>query len=296
MSGQQAEPVQRRLLDWYAAHARDLPWRNNTDPYAVLVSEVMLQQTQVDRVIPKWHAWLERFPTLASLASATPADAIRAWQGLGYNLRAVRLHAIALQAVSEYRGELPHTLDALLRLKGIGRYTAGAVACFAFGQPVAFVDTNVRRVLARVFDVPMGGIDVVADQVLPSEHAYAWNQALMDLGATICRAERPLCLLCPLVEVCAAPGMAATRVRVPKERFASSSRYYRGRILDRLRTLPEGDAVHADVLAAELQTDIGHIQRLLRRLEIDGLLRLDEHGCASLPTAAPEPLIATDAV
>src|SRR5919202_6221608 len=119
--------VQRRLLEWYAANARDLPWRRTRDPYAILVAEVMLQQTQVDRVIPRWHAWLERFPDFAALAAASRADAVRAWQGLGYNLRAVRLHAIACQVVAEHGGRLPRTLDGLLALKGIGRYTAGAV-------------------------------------------------------------------------------------------------------------------------------------------------------------------------
>src|SRR6266487_159677 len=120
--------VQATLLEWYARQARDLPWRRTRDPYAILVAEIMLQQTQVDRVIPMWHAWLERFPGLADLAHASRAEAIRAWQGLGYNLRAVRLHAIACQAVAEFGGELPRSVDRLMRLKGIGRYTAGAVA------------------------------------------------------------------------------------------------------------------------------------------------------------------------
>ncbi|MGI9149220.1 MAG: A/G-specific adenine glycosylase, partial [Chloroflexota bacterium] len=139
--------IQRRLLDWYAANGRDLPWRRTRDPYAILVAEVMLQQTQVDRVIPKWYAWLKRFPTPHELALASRADAIRAWQGLGYNVRAVRLHAIACQVVAGHAGVLPRGLAGLLTLKGVGRYTAGAVACFAHEQQVAMVDTNVRRVL-----------------------------------------------------------------------------------------------------------------------------------------------------
>ena len=141
-----------RLLAWYAAEGRShLPWRHTRDPYAVLVSEVMLQQTQVDRVLPKYREFLDRFPTLQALAAAPASEAIKAWAGLGYNMRAVRLHEIARQAVAEYGGELPAALDGLLALKGIGRYTAGAVACFAFGLPVATVDTNIRRVLWRVF-------------------------------------------------------------------------------------------------------------------------------------------------
>src|SRR5262249_14231695 len=145
--------VQERLVAWYRKHARDLPWRRTRDPYAILVAEVMLQQTQVDRVIPKWHAWLERFPTLGDLAGAPRSEAIRAWQGLGYNLRAVRLHEIACQVVAEHGGTLPRNVAGLRALKGIGRYTAAAVACFAYEQPVAMVDTNVRRVLSRVFEV-----------------------------------------------------------------------------------------------------------------------------------------------
>ncbi|MDQ6672009.1 MAG: A/G-specific adenine glycosylase, partial [Chloroflexota bacterium] len=179
--------IQRQVLDWYAGYGRDLPWRRTRDPYAILVAEVMLQQTQVERVIPRWHAWLERFPTPHALARASRADAIRAWQGLGYNLRAVRLHAIACQVVAEHDGLVPRDLAGLLTLKGVGRYTAGAVACFAYEQRVAMVDTNVRRVLSRVFAIDPQAVDSIADAVVPPPPAaYAWNQALMDLGATVC--------------------------------------------------------------------------------------------------------------
>lgn len=214
----------RALLAWYAAEGRaTLPWRHTRDPYAVLVSEVMLQQTQVERVLPKYRAFLERFPTLADLAAAPVAEVIRAWAGLGYNMRAIRLHEIARQAVERYDGTLPGSLDDLLRLKGIGRYTAGAIACFAFGLPVATVDTNIRRVLWRVFR----GIEPavwpadsafqrqmleVAEWALPQEPAsaaYDWQQALMDLGATVCLARRPLCERCPLTDGCAAWQEAA---------------------------------------------------------------------------------------
>ena len=195
----------RALLAWYAADGRAaLPWRHTRDPYAVLVSEVMLQQTQVERVLPKYRAFLEQFPSLADLAAAPVAEVIRAWAGLGYNMRAVRLHEIACQAVERYGGTLPGSLDELLQLKGIGRYTAGAVACFAFGLPVATVDTNIRRVLWRVFrgvEPAVWPADSafqrqmleVADWALPPDHAYDWQQALMDLGATVCLARRPLC-------------------------------------------------------------------------------------------------------
>jgi len=260
--------VQTALLEWYALQARDLPWRHTRDPYAILVSEVMLQQTQVDRVIPKWQAWLERFPTLADLAAATRADAIRAWQGLGYNLRAVRLHDIARQAMADYGGALPRSFEGLLALHGIGRYTAGAVACFAYEQPVAMVDTNVRRVLSRVFGVEPAKVDRMAQSVVPMTNAYAWNQALMDLGATLCRASAPLCLVCPLLSECPGPTTRSAPARSQGE-FRSSNRYYRGRILDELRGTP---ALPLDVLAARVDDR----RDLIERLAAEGLIELDD--------------------
>jgi A/G-specific adenine glycosylase len=264
------------LLDWYAAQARDLPWRRTRDPYAILVAEVMLQQTQVDRVIPKWHAWLSRFPTLAALAAASRADAIREWQGLGYNLRAVRLHAIACQVVAENQSELPRSIDGLLRLKGIGRYTAGAVACFAYAQPVAMVDTNVRRVLSRVFGLDPMSVESVADDLVPASAAYAWNQALMDLGATVCRAQRPMCLVCPLLAECGGPRPVRSK---PASEFRSSNRYFRGRIIDFLRALPTGTTVSVDELVDSVHTSPG----VVRRLAEDGLVRVDALSHVSLP-------------
>ncbi|HZC06530.1 MAG TPA: A/G-specific adenine glycosylase [Ktedonobacterales bacterium] len=208
--------VQSALLAWYAREGRaGLPWRATHDPYAILVSEVMLQQTQVERVIPKYLAFLERFPTLEALAEAPTADVIREWAGLGYNMRAVRLQEIARQAQREYGGRLPESLDDLLRLKGVGRYTAGAVAAFAFEAQVATVDTNIRRTLWRVFRGieptvwPTGesatrDVLKLAEWALPEGRAYDWQQALMDLGATVCVARRPACERCPLTESCAA--------------------------------------------------------------------------------------------
>jgi A/G-specific adenine glycosylase len=210
------EQVHERLLSWYAREGRaHLPWRETRDPYAILVAEVMLQQTQVERVLPKYREWMARFPTLAALASATTADAIKAWAGLGYNSRAVRLHEIARSAIADYGGKLPETLDGLLALKGIGRYTAGAIACFAYELPVATVDTNIRRVLWRLFrgiepvPWPSGerasrALLALGEWALPPDRAYDWQQALMDLGATICLARRPLCERCPVADCCAA--------------------------------------------------------------------------------------------
>jgi A/G-specific adenine glycosylase len=261
-----AARVHQALLEWYARQKRDLPWRRTRDPYAILVAEVMLQQTQVDRVIPRWHAWLARFPTLADLAAASRGDAIRAWEGLGYNLRAVRLHAIACQTATEFDGELPRSVDGLLRLKGIGRYTAGAVACFAYEQPVAMVDTNVRRVLSRVFGVEPSKVEAMAQSVIPASNAYAWSQALMDLGATLCRARQPLCLVCPLLGECGGPRATAPKPR-PSGDFRGSNRYFRGRILDELR--------HADgVLLTELAARNGNRRDLIDRLATEGLIKI----------------------
>ncbi len=277
--------IQQQLLDWYAASARDLPWRRTRDPYAVLVAEVMLQQTQVERVIPKWHAWLERFPTTHALARASRADAIRAWQGLGYNLRAVRLHAIACQVVAKHAGALPRSLAGLLTLKGVGRYTAGAVACFAYEQQVAMVDTNVRRVLSRVFEVDPSTVDTIADVIVPPPPAaYAWNQALMDLGATVCRPQRPMCLLCPLVTDCGGPRGFVSAPK-PSAEFRGSQRYYRGRVVDFLAHLPHGETVSVDALAKQTAppAERERLIELIGQLASDGLLNLDHAQQVRLP-------------
>ena len=210
---------QRRLLAWYARHGRDLPWRRTSDPYAILVSEIMLQQTQVDRVVPKYHEFLGRYPTLAELARARRADVRRAWRPLGYYRRSENLHGIAREAVARYEGRLPDTAEDLRALRGIGRYTAGAVLSFAFGRDAALVDTNVRRVLGRVFLGTrrlrrLRGDRVVwalAEAVLPRGRAYDWNQALMDFGATWCTARRPRCAPCPMRAFCRAADAPLAR-------------------------------------------------------------------------------------
>ena len=229
------EQVWRALLAWYAAEGRThLPWRETRDPYAILVSEVMLQQTQVERVLPKYREFLARFPTFAALAAEPVGEAIKAWAGLGYNQRAVRLHGIARQVVEEFDGQLPNTLEGLMALKGIGRYTAGAVACFAFGLPVATVDTNIRRVLWRVFrgveQLPWPGGETaarmyleLAEWALPREQAYDWQQALMDLGARICLARKPLCEKCPLRDQCAAYRRDGAGGALPLRRGAGAA-------------------------------------------------------------------------
>jgi A/G-specific adenine glycosylase len=202
----------RRLLHWYRRYGRDLPWRQTKDPYHILVSEVMLQQTQVDRVLPKYAEWLEKYPTLEALASAAEADVSATWRPLGYNIRPKRLHDIARESVAQYGGQLPSDEATLLSFKGIGEYTAGAVLSFAFGQRAAILDTNVARVLFRVF-VGRGDLKShamkrhlweVSRAVLPHRHVFDFNQALMDFGATLCTARNPKCLLCPMRRSCAA--------------------------------------------------------------------------------------------
>jgi len=201
---------QRRLLAWYARHGRDLPWRRTRDPYRVLVSEIMLQQTQVDRVVPKYHQFLERYPTLEDLATARARDVRRLWYPLGYNIRPLRLHQIARETVARYGGRLPDTADRLRGLPGIGRYTAGAVLSFAYGQDAAILDTNVRRVLSRVFIGPhrarhLRGEKVywdLAEALVPRGRGYDFNQALMDFGATWCSPRAPRCTPCPMKRFC----------------------------------------------------------------------------------------------
>jgi len=202
----------RKLLAWYAAHGRDLPWRRTDDPYHILVSEIMLQQTQVDRVLPKYEEWLEKYPSLTALASAPVDEVTRAWYPLGYNIRPRRLHAIARESVERYGGELPSDADTLRSFKGIGAYTAGALLSFAFRRRAAILDTNVARVLFRVF-VGRGRAKShamrqrlwkVAGALVPRRDAFDFNQALMDFGATVCVARKPLCLICPMAQMCRA--------------------------------------------------------------------------------------------
>lgn len=201
---------QRALLAWFAEHGRDLPWRHTHDPYHILVSEMMLQQTQVERVMPKYAEWLEKYPTLHALAGADIDEVKATWKGLGYNIRPVRLHGIACESVANYGGALPASADALQQFAGIGRYTAGAVATFAYGHDEPILDTNVRRVLFRVFvgtgDVAAPAMTrhlwAIAARVLPPGRAWAFNSALMDFGATLCTARAPRCPGCPMTAWC----------------------------------------------------------------------------------------------
>jgi A/G-specific adenine glycosylase len=199
----------QRLLTWYRRHGRDLPWRKTSDPYHILVSEIMLQQTQVDRVLPKYAEWLAKYPSLHALADAPEHDVTQTWRPLGYNIRPKRLQSIAREAVARYDGRLPADEETLLSFKGIGQYTAGAIRSFAFRERAAILDTNVARVLFRVF-VGKGDpkshamtrhLWSVSAAVLPRD-VFDFNQALMDFGAMVCSARNPKCLVCPMSKSC----------------------------------------------------------------------------------------------
>ena len=280
------------LLDWFERRRRDLPWRHTRDPWAVLVSELMLQQTQVARVVPKYHAFLERFPTPAACAAAPRSAVVEAWAGLGYNRRAVNLHRCAEAVVCDHGGTLPADLAALLALPGVGPYTARAVLAFAFEQDVGVVDTNVARVLAR-----HGGrslqpreVQAAADAAVPSGAGWRWNQAMLDLGATVCRARRPGCDACPVRSGCAwaggvdapDPAVGSAGVSGGQSRFEGSDRQGRGRLVDALRRGPvEAAAVPAVMGWPE---DPGRARRVAATVVVDGLAAVDALGTWRLPT------------
>jgi A/G-specific adenine glycosylase len=250
------------LLDWYAREGRDLPWRRTRDPYRILVSEVMLQQTRVDRVAPRYERFLARFADARALAAASAADVIEEWSGLGYNRRALSLRRAA-QAVTE-RG-WPRDVDGLRALPGVGPYTAAAVAAFAFGADVAAVDTNLRRVIERHDGIARTPAALAgrAAGLVPAGRAAAFNHALMDLGATVCRPRAPRCGACPVADGCATRGEGtrkpASRRRV---RFEDTDRFARGRVVAAL--------VQRRPLPRELGDE--RLERALAGLERDGLV------------------------
>jgi A/G-specific adenine glycosylase len=206
---EQVRRFQRQLLHWYARHGRDLPWRHTQDPYRILVSEVMLQQTQVERVLEYYPRFLRRYPSIEALAQSSEFEVREAWEGLGYYARARNLHRTARQLTEEHDGRVPDDPNLIRRLPGIGRYTAGAVLSFAFGKDAAILDTNAARVLTRVFAVRRGTRGALqrrlwqlAETVTPAGKADQFNQAIMDLGAMICRARSPHCSICPIRTCC----------------------------------------------------------------------------------------------
>lgn len=285
-----------RLLRWYAAAQRDLPWRRpGRSPWEVLVSEVMLQQTPVARVLPVWQRWMELWPTPADLAAATPGDAVREWDRLGYPRRALRLHAAATAVRDEHDGQVPAEEAVLRTLPGIGDYTAAAVAAFAFGHRATVVDTNIRRVQARAVSglaLPAPSLTraevALATSLLPDddEDAAVWNVAVMELGALVCTARAPRCGECPLADVCRWRLAGSPPYDGPPRRgqaWEGTDRQCRGRMVQRLR---EADGPVAGELLHTLWPDRAQSDRCLDGLVADGLVEPLADGYFSLPSTA----------
>jgi A/G-specific adenine glycosylase len=298
------------VLAWFAHHGRELDFRvdGRRDPWGILVSEVMAQQTQISRVEERWPGFMDEFPTPAAMAAASPADVIRAWRGMGYNRRALNLHRAAV-AISAAGGRVPGDVDGLLGLPGIGPYTARAVAAIAFGIPVGAVDVNVRRVLGRILAADRAAIapaalQAAADALVDPDRPGTWTHALMDIGATVCRPARPSCASCPAQPWCraagatptrgeaAATGAAATRAtdRVPPRPrpaavpFEQTTRWLRGRLVDRLRDAAPGEALTVEGPLGDHSAEA--VARALAGLARDGMVELDAAGRARLAGSA----------
>jgi A/G-specific adenine glycosylase len=299
-------------LGWFDRAGRHFAFRGTRDPYAVLVSEVILQQTQVSRGEPAWRAFMARFPTIEVLAAASPAEVLRAWAGLGYNRRALALHRTARAVVERHGGHLPADTASLRALPGIGPYTARAIQAVAFGRPVGAVDTNVRRVLGRVLagrgsrwdrgkELPVHRLQTLADALVPADRPADWTAALMDIGASLCRPRRPDCAACPLAGECrysstrdtatpqhrpqsareAPAALGPRRVREASAAYESTTRWLRGRIIEHLRGLPEGEWTSIEApLGAH---DEAALEAALVDLERESLLERDADGRVRLP-------------
>lgn len=281
------------LLAWSSRTRRDLPWRHTRDPWAILVSETMLAQTQVARVVASYQAFVARWPEPSALAAAPLAEVIEAWQGLGYYRRAVRLHACAQVIVAHHGGRIPGDLGKLLALPGVGPYTARAVLVFAFEQPAGVLDTNAARVLARAFTgrrLSGREAQMVADGVVPPGRPWDWNSAMLDLGATVCVARRPNCQRCPLAGSCCwhvagrpdpDPAVGTAGASGRQSRFSDSDRQGRGRLVAALLGGPLGPA--SLVAAAGWPTDRRRAERVAMTLVADGLATVDDQGTFHLP-------------
>ncbi len=277
--------LRNAVLAWYEAGGRSLAFRVTRDPYAVLVSELMAQQTQAARAAEAWTAWMARFPTVEALAAAPTSEVLRSWAGLGYNRRAISLQRAARAIVDEHAGRVPERVEALVALPGVGPYTARAVLAIAFGLPVGPVDTNVRRVLGRIVAgdpaaIPPAALQSLADAVVPVGRAGDWTHALMDLGAGPCRPRRPRCDGCPAAPWCRyLAGVAGSEAVDPPSSpprrgralpFPSTTRWLRGRILARARDMPDGDwAAYGEPIGVH---DRAAVRDALAALVSDGLL------------------------
>ncbi|MBW7889241.1 MAG: A/G-specific adenine glycosylase [Bacteroidetes bacterium] len=275
--------LHKKILRWYRQNGRELPWRKTSDPYRILLSEIMAQQTQVSRVEIFYTKWLAKFPTLQSAARAKTREILLQWSGLGYNSRALRLHALAKFVVKNYRSRLPHSVEELQKLPGIGAYTSHAVACFAFRQQLPVVDVNIKRILLRIFGYTTRLTDKeiwkLAEEILPSGKAYHWNQALMDFGAVICTARNPKCAICPVQKECASafsPMFNVPEKRKKKEpsRKGIPRRLYRGKILKMLHYTVLTEKEIAEQLWHSFSSrDVLWLHNLLHQMIADGLLK-----------------------
>ena len=274
-------------MPWAASVRRDLPWRRTRNPWWVLVSEVMLQQTQVSRVVPKWEVFIERFPTASACAEAPQADVVRLWEGLGYHQRAVMLHRCAQAIRDRHDGVVPPGIGALLALPGVGSYTARAIRVFAYETDDAVLDTNVGRILARaVAGSPCTGREAqaIADSLVPVREGWTWNQGMLDLGALVCTKQRPRCAECCIRSVCEwrrrdpdgahDPATGSAGVSTAQSKFNGSDRQGRGRMLAELRG--HRDAVSVIALGeATGWSDKARIARALSSLVMDQLAVVD---------------------
>ena len=297
-SREKIKNLHRILLRWYRKNGRKLPWRSTTDSYPILVSEIMLQQTQASRVAEKFAQFLKRFPILQTLAKASKADVVRARQGMGYNNRAIRLRELARIVVEKHSAELPSDIQELQTLPGVGRYTGHAVACFAYGRRVPVVDVNIRRVLSRVMWKMKHPSAIksekeiwnIAKRILPGK-PFEWNQALMDLGATICTSRRPSCSSCPIRSSCRSQhiGMRIYNgSRNGKKQLQEPSydgiprRIWRGKIIEELRRVKVDGKTSLLNLGKSIKRDfkrdeISWLKNVIRELEHDGLLSIRTH-------------------
>jgi A/G-specific adenine glycosylase len=285
--------LQRDLLAWGEVARRDLPWRRTRDPWAVLVSELMLQQTQVPRVLARYEPFLAKFPTAAACAAASVGDVVAAWSGLGYNRRAVNLHRCAVAVCERHGGLLPEDLASMLALPGVGPYTARAVLVFAYERDIGLVDTNAGRFVARALagaSVTHREAQVLADAAVPAGHGWDWGQAVFDLGALICTKRDPACERCPIARHCAwhraglrdpDPISGSAGISAPQSKFDGSFRQGRGRLLARLITGPIDSGALAE--ASGWPDDRDRAAAAAETLVADGLAVRGEDGTLALP-------------
>lgn len=273
---------QRTILSWYEKNGRKLPWRETTDPYKILVSEMMLQQTQVDRVIPKYNAFLQQFPTTKVLANTQTAEVLKLWSGLGYNRRALYLQKCAQAIEAQYQGEFSEIENELQQLPGIGPYTRAAVLSFAFNKNIVVIDVNIELLYKRIFYGKADNIQAIAQELLPKERSRDWHNALMDIGALFCTAKSPRCNDCPLKQFCASKNNSerheATRQRKKVIPFKESDRIVRGTILKLLtrQNNQDKDVVYEQLLQQNIKREKEKFEEILGQLEGDGLIKKNE--------------------